>query len=126
MISSIITKFWQRHSTVGSRYRGGTYHQGMSRLMNDIKVGDVVLVSYADDNCTNGISSLDIECTFEDIFDELGYDYETVYSDDSMLVWFGVETSSPQIIADEMASELRKLKYLTGLSVGVGKQTFIV
>ena len=94
--------------------------------MNGVEVGEVAIVSYATGNCVREASSLDIECTFDDIFDELGYEYETVYSDDSMLVWFGVRIKSSQVLIDEVMRKARDCKQLAGLKVAIGDLSFIV
>lgn len=126
MVNNIIAKHGRRDSMVGGHHRGSSYDHGMSRLMNGVEVGEVAIVSYATGNCVREASSLDIECTFDDIFDELGYEYETVYSDDSMLVWFGVRIKSSQVLIDEVMRKARDCKQLAGLKVAIGDLSFIV
>ena len=126
MAKTIIIENLSHRSVVGSHYHGLSYAHGMSRLLNGVEGGEVAIISYAPDICASTVSSLDIECTFDDIFDELGYAYETVYSDDSMLVWFGVQTRNPQAMIDEVMRKIRECEHLAGLNVSFGEQTFTV
>ena len=109
-----------------SSYCGLSYNDGMAMLNEGVKGGQIQILTYDIKSCGPGVISLDIEGEFEDILDKLGYNRELVYSEDSMQVWFGIYTQNPQITVDEIVREVRDIEHLSGLSVTISQQTFVI